>query len=389
MWQGPRFEKPWLGSLDISVLKGSSNESRSHRGCTTCLLDLYGTYNMRLLAENVPTLDSTNPLDATAIELSTIDASNCFAHLSFAGNFRTKQVDFTYTQNFSRGLFATIHCPSRSFTLNCIRYKDLSPDEPETPNKNNETWKTFLQQFDDLLLHHNIDVSSYKKTDFGDTTLLFGLTKNYEDTVVLDYFDATLQGGVLFPTGKKRDPNKIFSLPHGYNGHFAFSFACDCAFGLYEWFTMTSHFDVLLFKSKIKPMHIKTSWQQSGIIKLAKTDVKIRPGHTILAGFSFLADHVFQGFSFGLGYGFSYKGDDTITPCDKSQFDNTIINSDQMFKAWKRHTIHFLFTYDFTQKNARFGPRIGIFYNWNVGGKRIFKASTGGVNFGLDIDFSF
>ena len=49
------------------------------------------------------------------------------------------------------------------------------------------------------------------------------------------------------------------------------------------------------------------------------------------------------------------------------------------------HTIHLFTEYDFTKQNNKFGPRIGFFYNVQVGGKRIFKTNIVGDSFGLDI----
>ena len=53
----PRLEKPWLASLELEFLGGSTTKSRDSDGNSQELLNLYGNQNMRLLGYGVPDLE--------------------------------------------------------------------------------------------------------------------------------------------------------------------------------------------------------------------------------------------------------------------------------------------------------------------------------------------
>ncbi|EKD48482.1 MAG: hypothetical protein ACD_64C00292G0001 [uncultured bacterium] len=49
------------------------------------------------------------------------------------------------------------------------------------------------------------------------------------------------------------------------------------------------------------------------------------------------------------------------------------------------HTINLQAEYDFAREDHVFGPRVAVYYNMVVGGKRIFVTDVGGANFGLEL----
>ena len=84
---------------------------------------------------------------------------------------------------------------------------------------------------------------------------------------------------------------------------------------------------------------------------------------------------------------YSYAGEQKnhLKPCNTDLFNATIANSDPMLKGWNMHTIHLVAEYDFAKQNSKMGPRLGAFYNCQVGGTRVFKTNVAGGSFGLDI----
>jgi len=398
MWEEPRFEKDYLGSFDVTIFTGSACEGHGVEECNpicsqsqyeTPLLDIYGRHNMHLLGENVPGKDLTLFTDITLTNLSLIPSRNEFGHLSFCGKFENWQTYFTYTQNIKRGFFFQIDLPVRSLEISCIGYRDLSPSEPEIPNINNPTWQSFLTIFDDILTQYNLNICDYKCTHVGDLSLLLGWTKNHEKTEVFDFVDVTIKGGVLCPTGAKRNPNKVFSLPNGYDGHWGFPFSFDIAFGAYEWLTMGVHLETIILTKKAKELRMKTALGQSGFIKLAKGCATVRPGPIVRCGLFAKADHFAAGLSFLIAYSYARKGDDRICPSNTQVFSSLIAESDEMFREWKMHTVHFKAEYDFTRENSRVGTRFGIFYNVYARGQRTFQTSTVGANVGFDVSLDF
>lgn len=390
LWQEPRVEKDWLMSLDAWVYAGKTKKAKNKDHCTTNLLDIYGTYNMKALGENVPGKDLSTFPDLILTLLSQIPACNStFGQFSFCGCFRNTSADFMLTQNFTHGLFATFDLPVHSLEIKNITSTDLSPDAPAVPNRKNTIWQAFQTSFLDILKKYDLSLESWKKTGIGDVSLMLGWTRNDQCTQQMDFVDYTLQAGVLFPSGAKRNPDNVFSLPLGYDGHVGMPLIGDLGIGLYEWLTFCLHLDTIILFNATKELRMKTSTAQSGFIKLAKGTARVNPGAVVNAGALIKADHVVKGFSLGAGYTFSYKGHDTIYPCDEAKFSSFTATDDEMYKEWKTHTIHLQADYDFNQECWVVGPRVGLFCNWYVGGQRSFETSTYGGMLGLDIDLTF
>jgi len=386
----PRFEKKCLTSFDFWFSGGSTCQGIRCDRQKTCLLDLYGTHNMRLLGKNVPGKDLSKETDIILEMLTSIPSRNNFGQLSFRGNFSISELNFLYTQNITRGFFAQAHIPYRKLRISCIQFCDLSPTDDKCPNINNQYWKAFLNLFDDILQAYHLNIKDFCGRGLGDFTFLVGWTKNYENTTEIDFIDATVKTGILAPTGNKKNENKVFSLPLGYDGHIGFPISFDSALGLYDWLTIGAHIDFIYFLNKSKNIRVKTDKDQSGLIKLTKECVCVEKGAVWNAGIYTKADHVIGGFSLILGYTFSAKQRDHLSiyqNCN-SCIDCAIINSDETLKQWHMHTVHFIAEYDFSQENRKFGPRIGFFYNRCAGGRRVLKTSTGGATLGFEINFA-
>ncbi len=381
----PRFERHYLTTLDATFAGGSTESGRNFEHDIVPLLDIYGTHNMHDLGVNIPNLDENNPLDRILINLANVPTLTNFATFSIEGKFKILEGNFSYIQNLAKGFFAQIHFPVRNLKIKSIRFVDLSPINDLGPNINTPEWQQFLQNFDAILEKHNLSSEQFNQTGIGDLTTYLGWTHNFQDTERLDYIDYTFQVGFLAPTGKKRNEDKIFSLPLGYNGHWGFTPSFALSFGAYEWLTWGGYIKAIFFANRTRTIRLKTARQQSGIIKLAKGNAKIKTGKLWHAGIFFEADHFARGFSLTLAYSFAGKNKNNIRPRDLTFFDPSVVNSDEMLKRWNMHVFHLFVEYDFTQKNFKIGPRIGFFYNGQIGGKRTFKTTIFGGSAGLEI----
>ena len=385
----PRFQKNWLTSLDFFIGSGKTTTGRDFQGDTTGLLNIYGTHNMRIVGKGVPNKDLTNPIDINLTQLALLPPRDCFGNLSFSSRFKLRDGVLSVTQNIKHGLFLQGYIPFRTIELDCIEFCDLSPTNSVTPNVNEFEWQTFLNQFDAMLARYNINIDGFTKSGIGDICVFLGWAQNYDETEVLDYVDTTFKIGVLIPTADERDPDKAFDIPLGHDNHFGVPIVLDIAVGAYEWVTLGFHVDALLFLSKTRTIRMKTDLLQCGMIKLAKGCAKFDQGSLWNVGVYFKADHVVGGLSLVAGYTFSNKNSDTLCPENTCVFDPGIVNTDEMFKGWKMHTINFLGEYDFTRKDSRLGFRVGVFYNRQISGKRIFKTHMGGGSVGIDLTWVF
>ncbi len=414
----PRLCEDGLSSFDVYFSGGRTDKSAY--GCSRpfnlchnrdCLLNICGYANIQALGINIPNFDPTNPVDQALNALALLPTRENFANLSFLGHFSIFEADLFYTQNIVNGFFVQIHAPFRRLKIACVEKRDLSPNDNLFPNRNTPEWTTFLGLYNQFLDRFQLSTSDCCDNFVGDTTVLFGWTGNYDDTEILDFFDMSVRVGVLIPTGKKADPNFAFDLPTGYNGLVGIPVTFDAAFGLYDWVTLGMHFGVLPFTSTTQSVRVPTSPDQTGLLKLQTIRESVKGGLLWDAVGYFKADHICRGLSFTLGYTFADKKANKLIPpvCDCEILSCTspvctspnlcspalspcacVESCDLINSAWNMQTVHIFFEYDFTAHDPIFMcPRLGLFVNVPVGGKRIFDTPTGGFSTGFDLSWCF
>jgi len=383
----PRFEEPWLSTFDISLGGGLAKSSRNSKSSTTDLLNLYGPHNLKMLGAGIPNKDPNNPLDIILMDLAMLPSGGSFGYVSYDGRFRVLESNIQFTQNFTHGFFVQAQLPIRSMELYNICRCDVSPNPPACPNKNSPEWQAFLTNFNAILKRYCLTVDCPKKNGIGDAAFLVGWTCNHEETEVLDFIDLTFKTGFLAPTGGERNINNPFDIANGYDGHWGFPLVLDTAFGLYEWLNLGIHLDTLMFLDTKKMVAMKTDIAQNGFIKLARDTATIDRGTLWNIGAYLKADHIARGFSFLVGYSYAQQDRTKLSPCNTTIFDYTVVNTDTMLDGFKTHVVHLAAEYDFTKEDSKWGPRIGLFYDIQAGGKRVFKTDMVGGQFGLDISW--
>jgi hypothetical protein len=388
-WGEPRFEKKWLTSVDFLLGGGGTKKARNKNGHKTPLLNIFGLHNMRVLGQNVPALDPNNALDKILLDLEQVPARDDFGKLLFKGDFSIIEAVLNGYQNLVNGFFFQAYLPIRRLAINNIQFIDESPDDLIFPNKNTPEWVSFLGNFPSLLARYNREIKNVNEAGNGDFTLLVGWTSNYQDNCYIDFFDVTAKIGLLFPVAKKRNLRNPFDLPLGYDGFYGLPLKFDCSIGYWEWLTVGFHIGSLFLFDREKTVAMKTALDQNGFISLTQGKASVDPG-TIWDICNYVkADHIFRGLSLLVGYCYTQKDNDCITPCDTQIFNSSIVKSDQLFKNWRMHVVHWFLEYDFAKKPSDIGPRIGFFYNWVVGGERIFNTTIAASTVGIDVSWCF
>jgi hypothetical protein len=388
MFLEPRLEHDYLSTFTATLGGGTTTKGRSACNSIVPLLDIYGTHNIQKLNINTIYTNPNNPYDLLLNNLVQLPTRDNFATLSIDGSFNIIESNLSFTQNLSRGLLLFFHLPVRKLKIGDINIIDLSPNDDIFPNKNTPEWQEVFQVLNPLLTNYGINACSTTSTGVGDLTSWLGWTHNYQDTMTIDFIDSTIMAGFLAPTGKKRNENKLFSLPTGYNGHWGFPLCAMASIGCYEWITFGGYLNTLFFVNKSQTMRLKTDCSQDGIIKLACGDVSVHKGPLINTGLYLKADHFGHGFSFTTAYSFASQQKDHLTPKYPGVFDPTIINADSMLAGWNMHTFNFALEYDFAREGKKVGNRIGLFYNLQIAGARTFNTNITGGTYGLDISWS-
>ncbi len=200
LFSEPRFEKPWLASLDIDVGSGQTATAFDCHGKKVNILDIYRSE--KKLKKKIQ-----------------------------KGSFDFHELTLAYTQNFNYGLFVKAHLPLRTDRFFIHTITDNITDHPFTDH-----------------LPCIIATECIKNTGTGDLSIMGGWTINYQQTKTLDFVDITLKAGVLVPTSHKRRTYpaiSVPSIPYGYDKLWGIPLSADVAIGCYEWLTIGSHVEVL------------------------------------------------------------------------------------------------------------------------------------------------
>lgn len=386
----PRFCTENLTSLDIIFSGGSTCTSRNHEGEKVPLLAIFGPENLK------------NNLDLPL-----------FNYMGRVSVFETQIHGFL---NFCNGFFVHAHLPIRS--LEIYDLKRCAPDNFcikknkekkvcacngtcfKQKNKKEEKWccgrdpltPIQIKDLNDFLAQHKLNAGPVKESGVGDLSLLLGWSTTTYDLCQADFIDASLQLGVLFPTGKKKDINKVFSLPLGYDGFWGLPVIMDLATGIWNWLNFGVHFGNILFLDRTKKMRLKSFKDETGFIRPdLPQKVKIDPGILWDMSIYAKADHFAMGLSVLLGYSHTHKSSVSVNSTNKSSsnFNFVLANSDPILRGWSMDVLHVILEYDWSCEDNYFGPRLAFEYDYVLGGKNIFNNSATSGYFGINFEYCF
>jgi len=364
-WDEPRFEIASLTTLNIQFSGGTTKCSKNGCEKTVPLFGIYGKEK----------------------------AISSLGEFVFTGAFDIFETNFNLYQNLVKGFFLHFHLPVVSFELfpiGCNTFKHFCcPTTNCTCPKCACTTinQTKLLALNNGLQNKGISLNSVKEHGASDFTLFCGWSINYENTTHLDFLDLSLQTGVLCPTGKKLNPNFLFDIPLGYNGHWGIPWVFDFSLGAYEWFTWGLHTDgVYLFKhDECLPL----SKCSSGLLRFNTMNALVKPGPVWRVGSYVKADHLVWGLSVLMAMTFEQKNRSKIIDYNEDIISLHRINKLELLRSWNRLIYQFVVEYDFAQEHNRLNNRIAFFYNHQIIGKRVFSTNILGGYVGLDVLWYF
>jgi hypothetical protein len=372
-WDEPRFEKPFLTSFDIQLLGGSNHKGHNSHGTKTNVFSIYGPENIDLLS--------------TLSGKKVVGLPDKPKSILFQGIVDVFEADLNVIQNFNDGFFLHFHLPvllvrtlpSGYHEVEHRRYRHYQP-----------AWQMTLSSLTPLLDEFGLSACGVRQGGLSDSTLFVGWTHSFDMTQYFDFIDTTVKTGILIPSGKKKNENLIFDIPYGYNGHWAVPFSWDISLGAFEWFTWGFHSDCLFFFEKRQCVRMKTCEEcVTGLITQSKGSAEIEPGIVWRLGTYFKADHVYKGLSLVLAFSYEQANKTNVIPHDKRMFNKHHVNLDPRFEKWSRSIVHMGIEYDFTSERKQRGTRLGLFYDHQMTGLRVFDVNTPGGYVGIDVNWSF
>jgi len=305
----PRYATNNLSTLKLRLAGGNTHSSFDCSGCRKELWAVDNFISQELCQAGIPA------------------PFNCLN-----GEFQLFEADLNFYQNLGENFFLEFYLP--------IRQTEISTPIPVSHREKNRVQKTGL----------------------ADTVLLFGLTYDYQETEFLDFIDGSIQTGILFPTGRIKNPRNIFDFSYGYGGHYGVPLVLDLSVGVFDWVTVGLHIDSVF------------------LLKRVRESKRILPcinGNIASAGTYLKADHVFKGISFGFGFSHARKS------------NNNGYTNDPALAHWSMTNFHFFFEYDLSECDRWLGPRFAFIYNTPLSGKRIFRNTISGAEITLDAQWCF
>ena len=278
--------------------------------------------------------------------------------------------NFMFSARYALGSNGTfgIHLPVYRMELNHVRWGTDSTPELITALEN----------------IGNINLGSWKRTGVGDLAGIFYWYGDYPQAkAYLRNVRLSIRAGLTFPTGKRKDEDKLLAIPFGYDG----SVGALGGAGIELWFCNSLHGGIdaefLQVFGKMRNRRIKTDPAQTDLLFLTKVQTFKEPG--FLQHYTLYAEsaYLWRGLSGKLAYQYTKQHDDKLSLCS-DHFDPIIANSAESLWEWSTHSFIVNLTYDFyTGQKTVFKPFVSLFYKHGFNGKRALLADTITVAFSL------
>jgi len=179
--------------------------------------------------------------------------------------------------------------------------------------------------------------------------------------------------GVWIPTGKKKDPNKAFSLPTGHDGFLGISLEGALNFDFPDTVLINIGGSITFFETKkLKGQRVPNHKYQAGIYPW-KADIRRRYGTGWNFNFSFMGRDIIDCLTVYFDYLYSKHERDTITmaECDSERnkiFLPCMLEEDSL---WRSQMFQLGFDYQITP-NLTFG----VAGQTHISGVRVYKTHT-------------
>lgn len=381
---GSRAERKGMLTFDAWGLHGNTTKGKNSQGETTNVLNIYGPQEMHQLGRStMPTNIIADPNNILNQLWNIVPVSNKYAQLEFSGKCSFTGGAFTTAVSLTPRAFVGINVPYYKLSINDISYKDITP-----PAERDAAWIQFLNNFDEILKANDLSLAPSVSNEVGDIAVYAGWTLNNEGNDQLEFIDCTLRFGFLAGNTKKIDPNLVFSLPGGYNGHRGILADLNLGLGMHSKIGFDLYAKAIVLFDATDELRMKTTEGQNSFIKLAKGTANFNPGNIYSAG-GVLRFDMFEQLGWFFGYLYNHREADKLTPTDSLLFPPAIVNSSPEFKGWSMHVLNVGLEVDFTHVERRIHPKARFDYNYIVKGTRIFLNNTVGGSVGLAITADF
>lgn len=236
-------------------------------------------------------------------------------------------------------------------------------------------------------LSDGLTIGGWKRTGAGDLNIMVEWLYNFQqERPLLKNVELDGRVGFTLPTGLKADPDLLFAFPFGYDGAVGILYGGGLNVLLGD--RLKAGFDVQLFHlfGNTRPRRIKTAFDQTELLLLAKTDAYIDYGLTQRFNLFIQAYHVCGGLSFLAGYQFLKRGENHLA-LNSCEFSTSIANTAISLEEWIVHSVELNLHYDFSVHSCDDSwavPQLSLFSRIPFNGKRAIAFTTVGIMAAVD-----
>ena len=285
---------------------------------------------------------------------------------------------FSYRYYFDHGLRLEFHLPVIHAKLSQVRWCSLA-------NEKDFEGCLGAQLLEDAATIAGLRSNGWSRTGIGDFVIQTAWMRNFAQSRPF-LQDVRVQGrfGIVFPTGKKEDEDKILAFPFGNDGSWAIQFGggLDLDFG----YTLRGGADVefIYLFGNTRLRRVKTADSQTDLFFLTKLPAFREFG--LGQQYNIYLESYWYNTSFKLNYQFLKRNDDRLD-VKSDRTDSAIVNSAPSLFDWTAHSIILMARHDLFREESSFWfcPSLSAFVKFGFNGKRALLAHTAGVQ--LSIDF--
>jgi len=236
-------------------------------------------------------------------------------------------------------------------------------------------------------LGDGLHIGGWKRSGAGDLNILVEWLYNFaQERPLLKNVELDGRVGFTLPTGLKANPDLLFAFPFGYDGAVGIVYGGGLNVLLGERFKAGFDVQLLHLFGNTRPRRIKTHFDQTDLLLLAKTDAYIDYGLTQRFNLFMQAYHVVGGLSFLAGYQFLKRGENHLA-LNSCEFSTSLANTAVSLEEWIVHSVELNLHYDFAVHacdDSWAAPQASLFARIPFNGKRAVAFTTVGVMLAVD-----
>jgi hypothetical protein len=370
------------GSFHVRAFRDTEEEEFGLERCwdqekKVCVLDLY--------QERQNVLAAFKGLNADTPQGNLTDQFNLNDEAATQGQYRAcgslsipMNLMFSYRYYFNHGLRLEFHLPVIHAELKDVCWRSLAHDK---------AYEGLLSQelLQDVTTLGGLRTQGWKRTGIGDFVVQAAWMRNYpQSRAVLQDVRVQARFGVVVPTGKKEDEDKLLAFPFGNDGAWALQFGggLDLDFGYCVRGGIDVEFMYLFGNTRCR--RVKTAAEQTDLFFLTKVPAYREFG--LQQQYNIYLESYLYNTSFKLNYQFLKRNDDRLD-LGSDRIDSVIANSAPSLFDWTAHSLIFMVRHDLFRDNESYWafPSISAFVKYGFNGKRALLANTVGLQ--LNVDF--